>query len=61
MSCFSGGAVVKNSPASAGDSGDTGSIPGSGRSGGEMAAHRSILAWRIPWTKGPGRLKAVGR
>ena len=21
-----------------------------------MATHSSILAWRIPWTKGPGRL-----
>ena len=21
-----------------------------------MAAHTSILAWRIPWTEGPGRL-----
>ena len=22
----------------------------------EMAAHSSILAWRIPWTEEPGRL-----
>ena len=22
----------------------------------EMAIHSSILAWRIPWTKEPGRL-----
>ena len=22
----------------------------------EMATHSSILAWRIPWTKEPGRL-----
>ena len=29
---FPGGAVVKNLPASAGDAGDAGSIPGSGRS-----------------------------
>ena len=28
---FSGGSVVKNPPANAGDAGDTGSIPGSGR------------------------------
>jgi len=28
---FSGGTVVKNLPANAGDAGDTGSIPGSGR------------------------------
>ena len=32
---FPGGSVVKNLPANAGDTGDTGSIPGSGRSPGE--------------------------
>ena len=32
---FLGGSVVKNPPASAGDAGDLGSIPGSGRSPGE--------------------------
>ena len=32
---FSGDPVVKNPPASAGDTGDTGSVPGSGRSPGE--------------------------
>ena len=26
----------------------------------EMAAHSSILAWRIPWTEEPGRLQAMG-
>ena len=31
---FSGGTVVKNLPAKAGDAGDVGSIPGSGRSPG---------------------------
>ena len=25
-----------------------------------MAAHSSILAWKIPWTEEPGRLKALG-
>ena len=24
------------------------------------AAHSSILAWRIPWTEEPGRLKSMG-
>ena len=24
----------------------------------EMAAHSSILAWRIPWTEEPGRLQS---
>ena len=26
----------------------------------EMATHSSILAWRIPWTKEPGRLQSTG-
>ena len=26
----------------------------------EMATHSSILAWKIPWTKKPGRLQAMG-
>ena len=25
-----------------------------------MAAHSSILAWRIPWTEEPGRLQSTG-
>ena len=26
----------------------------------EMAAHSSVLAWRIPWTEGPGGLQCMG-
>ena len=26
----------------------------------EMVTHCSILAWRIPWTEGPGRLQSTG-
>ena len=26
----------------------------------EMATHSSILAWRIPWTEGPGGLQSTG-
>ena len=26
----------------------------------EMVTHSSILAWKIPWTKKPGRLQAMG-
>ena len=38
-----------------------GSTPGSGRSlEKEMATHSSILAWRIPWTEEPGRLRSMG-
>ena len=25
----------------------------------EMATHSSILAWKIPWTEEPGRLKSM--
>ena len=50
--------MVKNLPANAGDSG---SIPGSGRSlEEEMATHSSILAWEIPWTEEPGGLQSMG-
>ena len=51
--------VVKNLPA--GYVRDSGSIPGSGRSlEKEMAAHSSILAWRILWTEEPGGLQPMG-
>ena len=26
----------------------------------KMATHSSILAWRIPWTEGPGGLQSMG-
>ena len=26
----------------------------------EVAAHSSILAWKIPWTEEPGRLQSMG-
>ena len=26
----------------------------------EMATHSRTLAWRIPWTKEPGRLQSMG-
>ena len=29
-------------------------------SGKAMAPHSSTLAWKIPWTGGPGRLKSMG-
>ena len=50
--------MVKNPPANAGDSG---LIPGVGRSlEKEMATHSSILAGEIPWTEQPGRLQSMG-
>ena len=56
---FPGGAVVKNPPANAGDA-KVGSIPGWGRSPGvgNGNLHR-ILAWKIPWTEEPGRLRSL--
>ena len=26
----------------------------------EMAAHSSVLAWRVPWTEEPGGLQSIG-
>ena len=26
----------------------------------ELATQSSILAWRIPWTEGPGQLQSMG-
>ena len=44
---------------SACNTGDPGSIPGSGRSpGGGNGSHSSILAWRTPWTEESGVLKS---
>ena len=53
--------LVKILPANAGDAGDVGLIPGSGRYPleKEMAIHSSMLAWRIPWTKEPSRLQSM--
>ena len=40
------------------NTGDLGSIPGLGRPPGkENGNHYSFLAWRIPWTEEPGKLK----
>ena len=53
--------LVKSLSAGAGDERGLGSIPGSERyPGGGMATHSSILAWRIPWTEGPGGLPSMG-
>ena len=50
--------VAKNLPA---DAGDTGSVPGLGRSPGEKNGNAfQYLAWEIPWTEEPGRLQSMG-
>ena len=51
--------MVQNLPANAGDARAVGLIPGSEDPlKEEMETHSSILAWRIPWTKEPGRLQS---
>ena len=43
------------------NAGDPGSVPGSGRSPGElMATHSSILAWKILMMEEPGGLQSMG-
>ena len=59
---FPGGTrSMKNPPANARDVRDMDSIPGWGRSpGGGVAAHSSVVAWRILWTGEPGGLHPTG-
>ena len=58
MKVFPGGSVGKEFTFSAGD---TGSIPGLGRSlEKEMATLSSILAWVIPWSEETGGLQSMG-
>ena len=53
--------MVKNPPANVGDSGDLGLTPGLEDAPEEgIAAHPSILAWRIPWAEEPGGLQSMG-
>ena len=55
---FPGGSGGKESAC---NTGDLGSIPGwEDPLEKEMATHSSILAWRIPWTEGPGGLQSMG-
>ena len=58
---FPSGLDIKNQPA---NTGDAGSIPGSGSPEGpleeEMATHSSILAWEIPWTEELCGLQSMG-
>ena len=53
--------VVKNPPANAGDTRDSGSSLGQEDPLGKtMATHSSIHAWRNLWTEEPGRLQSTG-
>ena len=53
--------MVESPPASAEGVTDAGLIPGREDPLAKgMAAHSSILAWRIPWTEEPGGLQSMG-
>ena len=55
-----GGSVLKNSPASAGDTRHSGPLPSSGHSLEGGNGNPSILVWKIPWTEEPSRLQSMG-
>ena len=58
---FSGGTVVKNLPAFAGDARDAGLISGLGRSpGGGHSNPYQFLPGESPWTEEPGSLQSIG-
>ena len=68
--CLPSGPLVSHFPGSEGresacSAGDSGSVPGSGRSPGEGNGNPpqysllNILAWRIPWAEEPGRLQSM--
>ena len=55
---FPGGSDVKNLPAM-----QETQVPSLGQEDSlekGMATHSSTLAWRIPWTEGPGGLQSMG-
>ena len=58
LEMFPGGSIGKDSTCNARD---LSLIPASGRSPGEGdSTTLQILAWRIPWIEGPGRLQSMG-
>ena len=58
---FPGGLVIKNPPASAGATGDIGSIPGSKRSPGEGNGNPlQYSCLENPWTEESGELQSMG-
>ena len=53
--------MIKNPSANAGDAGDMGSFPRSGRSPGEGNGNPlQNSCWEIPWTEEPGSLQSTG-
>ena len=58
---FSGGSVVKHTPANAGDmETQFQSLVQEDPLELEMATHSSILGWKISWTEEPGGLQFMG-
>ena len=57
LTVYTGGSVVKNPPASAGDT--VQSLVQEGPLEKEMATCSSILAWRTPWTEEPNGLQSM--
>ena len=57
---FPDGSSGKESPCNAGDTGNAGLIPGSGRSPGEENSEPLQYAWKIPWTEKPSGLQSIG-
>ena len=55
---FSGGSMVKNLSAKAGEMWVR-SVGQEDNLEQEMATHPSILAWEVSWTEGPGRLQSM--
>ena len=52
---------MKNVLANVGDTGNAALIPGLARPlEKEMATRYNILAWEMPWTEEPGRLRFIG-
>ena len=49
--------MIKNPPANAGDAGSV--LNQEDPLEEETATHSSVLAWRIPWTKEPGRPQSM--
>ena len=54
--------MVKNLPASAGETENRGWSPGSGKipGGGHSNQGYSNIPWKIPWTEEPGGLQSMG-
>ena len=53
---FPGGSLVEKKKKSTCQAGDSGSIPGwENALLKEMATHSGIIAWKISWTKEPGK------